>query len=62
MEIIRSINNKQARLSLPHHACKFSSVRKRHEFPPWAAHAEGLGCTRWKMSPGMYGQAGAGGQ
>lgn len=33
MEIILSVKNKQARLALPHHACKFSSVQKLHEYP-----------------------------
>lgn len=40
-KIIRSSKNKQARLSLPLHACKSSSVWKNCELPPWAAHAEG---------------------
>lgn len=62
MEIIRTIKNKQARLSLSDHACKSSSVQKRHELPPQAAHAEGLGCPRLKMSPGTYSRAGAGGR
>lgn len=38
MEIILSVKNKQARLALPHHACKFSSVQKLHEYPPRAMH------------------------
>lgn len=40
MEIIWSIKNKQARLSLPHHACKSSSVQEERELSPhggWGA-------------------------
>lgn len=38
MEIILSVKNKQARLALPHHACKSSSVQELHEYPPRAVH------------------------
>lgn len=52
MEIIWSIKNKQAGLSLPHHACKSSSVQKQRELPPQAAHMRGWGAPDQRQTLG----------